>query len=89
MRVLPFLGCNDCQGTSHRYIHDRPLRQKKFVFQIMYNAEGEILRPFVTHKGDIPQAVIQCFKNDFCFIKTEDGEINANLLLEVRDEIHR
>ena len=45
-----------------------------------YNAEGEILLPFVTHLPDIPQAVLDHFDQKINFFKTHDGNMDRNTL---------
>ena len=50
---------------------------------MVYNAAGEVLRPFFAHRGNIPNAVLSYFDNHFGFCKTKDRDLDQNILIEV------
>ena len=56
---------------------------------MMYNAAGQILRPLVVHKADIPKAVSDYMEKDFNFVQTQKGELNADVLMDIKQEIAR
>ena len=56
---------------------------------MIYNAEGQILKPFVAHKGQIPKAVQEYFAPKFGFLCTEDGEFDQTCLMEIGNYIER
>ena len=55
----------------------------------MYNAEGELFKPFIAHKGNIPDRVQKHFKEDMIFCQTFDGHLSQSVLIEVFKCIQR
>ena len=47
---------------------------------MIYNAEGEILKPFIPYKGVIPNAVLKHFEEIFNMLRTDDGDLDRNSL---------
>ena len=47
---------------------------------MIYNAEGEILLPFVTYKSALPDAVLKYFDKKITFFETDDGKMDGNAL---------
>ena len=56
---------------------------------MIYNAEGELLHPFVVHKGDIPKGVQEYFKDEIGFAETIDGDLNQTTLMNICQYIER
>ena len=54
---------------------------------MIYNAEGDFLKPILPHHGNIPKAVIEHFKSDMFFIETENGKMTSSMLIEIVDII--
>ena len=48
--------------------------------QMTYNVDGEMLLPFVTHKGSLPDAVTTFFKGKLHLFQTDDGNLDCNSL---------
>ena len=47
---------------------------------MIYNAEGEMLKPFIPYKGVMPDAVLKHFEDMFNMLRTEDGDLDRNSL---------
>ena len=54
-----------------------------------YNVQGDLLKPFVAHKGDIPNAVQEYFRPKVGFCWTEDGEFNQNSVMDIANYIEK
>ena len=65
----------DCIQTKILYVW-----KSKCLFQMTYNAEGEMLLPFVTHKGPLHEAVSSYFKGHVHLFQTDDGNLDRNSL---------
>ena len=52
----------------------------KISQQIVYNAEGEMLIPFVPHKPDLQDVLIKQFEKQINFFATDDGNLDRNCL---------
>ena len=52
-----------------------------FYWQMTYNAEGDMLLPFVPHKPrEIPESVSKYFEKKINFFATDDGQMDPNSL---------
>ena len=51
-----------------------------FLTQIVYNAMGEILIPFVCHAGNVSADSEDKFRSAISFMDTCDGDLNLNSL---------
>ena len=58
-------------------------------FQMAYNADVDILLPFVHHKGNLSDDVQRYYRECFAFVKTEDGHPNYDSLYECVHYIER
>ena len=54
-----------------------------FDFQMIYNAQGEVLKPFIAHSGEIPNAVQEYYGQHIKFSKTDNGKVDQCVLIEV------
>ena len=54
---------------------------------MIYNAEGEFLKPFIKHNGKIPNAVLSHFQEDLFFVQTETGDLTPSMLIGAFEKI--
>ena len=66
-RIIAFI--NQRKNNIHSVLH-----------QIAYNAEGDMLIPFVLHKPDFQQVLIRHFEKEINFFATDDGNLDRNCL---------
>ena len=59
------------------------------LLQMIYNAEGILLKPFVCHNGDLPKGVQEYFNNDLGFAETHDGQFDESVLIEISTYIEK
>ena len=52
-----------------------------FFFQMIYNAQGEIIIPFLPHKGNMPEPIKKHFVNKIFFFQTDDGLVDKTTLV--------
>ena len=50
------------------------------IIQMLYNAMGEILIPFVASRGPVADQLYQDFRHRLVFMETVDGDLNLNSL---------
>ena len=48
---------------------------------MIYNAEGEIIIPFIPHKGNMPESIKKYFKDQVFFFQTDDGLVDKTILI--------
>ena len=53
------------------------------IFQFIYNADGDVLRSFIAHKGEVVPRVQQHFKDTMTFCQTEDGLFCEPMMVEL------
>ena len=66
-----------------------PACEFSFLGQMIYNAKGDMMKPFIIHKGQIVNAVQTYFQEDMVFCKTKDGNLSESVIVEVFKAVER
>ena len=57
------------------------------IYQLPYNANGDILQPVICHKGEITDLVQKNFEGRMTFVQTKDGCFDYDAILKLLETV--